>query len=186
MDAISTWAFTVKHPNYCLLTFFILLFVQSSTNSRWHWVVSEMFLRKFISPSQNKCLIKFNKFTTYPQSCLWHNVKTRRTLGFASFVANLTLPKPTMQVRIPLEPYSWKIFLIDPEYFFQNMMRGSKSEGLHKWTFLFYIFIRVRKYHRQEFVIWSFVHLNQNKFKGENNIQVCGCRRSKYFWITDC
>ena len=30
---------------------------------------------------------------------------------------------------------------------------SSNSEGLHKWTFLFYIFIAVRKYHGQEFVI---------------------------------
>ena len=32
-------------------------------------------------------------------------------------------------------------------------MRASKSEGLHKWMFLFYIFIAVRKYHGQEFII---------------------------------
>ena len=29
-------------------------------------------------------------------------------------------------------------------------MRASKNEGLHKWTFPFYIFIAVRKYHDQE------------------------------------
>ena len=61
--------------------FFFLLFVQSNTNSGWHWVVSDMFLRKLIPPSRNKCLIKFNKFTINPRVARWRSVKTRRTLG---------------------------------------------------------------------------------------------------------